>query len=98
VTPEEAGFQTKKPGLILSVRFHFNPTCCSWLKQFEPELWFATIQRDVIGQGVFTSVNDPAHKLLRYIRAYQKSARPLRWTYNDPQRPIRTNKITGTAH
>ena len=44
------------------------------------EFWFARIQRDVIDRGVFTSVNDLAWKLRRYIRAYEKSARPFRWT------------------
>jgi len=78
------------------VRFHFTPTYSSWLNQVE--LWFAKIQRDVIDRGVFTSVADLARKLRRYIRAYEKSARPFRWTYTDPQRRIRTNQITGTAH
>jgi transposase len=78
------------------VRFHFTPTYSSWLNQVE--LWFAKIQRDVIDRGVFTSVADLARKLRRYIRAYEKQARPFRWTYTDPQRRIRTNQITGTAH
>lgn len=78
------------------VRFHFTPTYSSWLNQVE--LWFSKIQRDVIDRGVFTSVADLARKLRRYIRAYEKSARPFRWTYTDPRRRIRTNQITGTAH
>ena len=78
------------------VRFHFTPTYSSWLNQVE--LSFAKIQRDVIDRGVFTSVADLARKLRRYIRAYEKHARPFRWTYTDPQRRIRTNQITGTAH
>ena len=78
------------------VHFHFTPTYSSWLNQVE--LWFAKIQRDVIDRGVFTSVADLARKLRRYIRAYEKTARPFRWTYTDPQRRIRTKQITGTAH
>ncbi len=78
------------------VRFHFTPTYSSWLNQVE--LWFAKIQRDVIDRGIFTSVADLARKLRRYICAYEKSARPFRWTYTNPQRRIRTNKIAGTAH
>jgi transposase len=78
------------------VRFHFTPTYSSWLNQVE--LWFAKIQRDVIDRGVFTSVADLARKLRRYIRAYEQSARPFRWTYSNPQRRIPANKITGTAH
>jgi transposase len=78
------------------VRFHFTPTYSSWLNQVES--WFAKIQRDVIARGVFTSVADLGNKLRKYIRAYAKSARPFRWTYTDPTRRIRTNKIAGTVH
>jgi transposase len=78
------------------VRFHFTPTYSSWLNQVE--LWFAKIQRDVISRGVFTSVADLGNKLRKYIRAYSKSARPFRWTYSDPSRRIRPNKINGTSH
>ena len=78
------------------VRFHFTPTYSSWLNQVE--LWFAKIERDVISRGVFTSVADLRRKLLRYIRAYAKHARPFRWTYTDPKRRITTNRITGTVH
>src|ERR1700733_14202733 len=78
------------------VRFHFTPTYSSWLNQVE--LWFAKIQRDVIRRGVFTSVADLGNKLRKYIRAYSKSAKPFRWTYSDPTRRIRADKIAGTAH
>ena len=78
------------------VRFHFTPTYSSWLNQVE--LWFAKIQRDVIRRGVFTSVADLGNKLRRCIRAYSKLAKPFRWTYTDPSRRIRPNKITGTAY
>ena len=78
------------------VRFHFTPTYSSWLNQVE--IWFAKIERDVIARGVFTSVADLRHKLLRYIRAYAKRARPIRWTYTDPKRRIPTKRITGTTH
>jgi transposase len=78
------------------VRFHFTPTYSSWLNQVE--LWFAKIQRDVIRRGVFTSVADLGTKLRKYIRAYSKSAKPFRWTYTDPSRRIRPNKIAGTAY
>jgi len=69
------------------VRFHFTPTCSSWLN--EVELWFAKIQRDVIARGVFTSVADLSRKLMKYIRAHAKSARPFRWTYSDSSRRIK---------
>jgi transposase len=78
------------------VRFHFTPTYSSWLNQVE--IWFAKVERDVIARGVFTSVADLRSKLMKYIRAYAKHARPIRWTYTDPKRRIPANRITGTAH
>lgn len=72
------------------VRFHFTPTYSSWLNQVE--IWFAKIQREVIARGVFTSVADLSRKLLKYIRAYAKSARPFRWTYTDASRRIKVMK------
>lgn len=78
------------------VRLHFTPTYSSWLNQVE--IWFAKIERDVIGRGVFTSVSDLRRKLMKYIRAYAESARPIRWTYTDVKRRITAKRITGTAH
>ena len=77
------------------VKFHFTPTYSSWLNQVE--IWFAKIERDVLARGVFTSVADLARKIRKYIRAYQKSARPFRWTYTDFRRRI-GNVMGGTAH
>ena len=77
------------------VRFHFTPTYSSWLNQVES--WFAKIERDVTARGVFTSVEDLARKIRKYIRSYAKSARPFRWTYTDLNRRI-GNVMTGTAH
>ena len=78
------------------VRFHFTPTYSSWLNQVE--IWFGKIERDVIARGVFTSVADLSRKLMKYIRAYGKSARPIRWTYTDPKRRVRAKEVTGTVH
>src|SRR3954454_16011284 len=44
-------------------------------------IWFVRIEREVIARGVFTSVKDLSRKLMRYIRAYSKTARPFRWKY-----------------
>jgi transposase len=77
------------------VRFHFTPTYSSWLNQVE--IWFGKIERDVIAR-VFKSVADLSRKLMKYIRAYAKSARPIRWTYADPKRRIFAKEATGTVH
>jgi transposase len=85
-TPTVADFLERNP----RVRLHFTPTYSSWLNQVE--IWFAKIQRDVITRGVFTSVADLSRKLMKYIRAYAKSARPFRWTYTDPSRRIKVTE------
>jgi len=88
--------RSRFPGGQPKVRFHFTPTYSSWLNQVE--IWFSKIERDVIARGVFTSVADLHRKLMKYIRSYTNSARPIRWTYTDPKRRIRAKSITGTAH
>jgi transposase len=69
-----------------SVRLHYTPTYASWLNQVE--LWLSKIERDVIARGIFTSVSDLRRKLMRYIRHYNKAAKPFRWAYADPSRRI----------
>lgn len=61
-----------------NVIFHFTPTS-SWLNQVES--WFSKLQRDGIDRGIFTSVADLKRKILRYIRLYQKTAKPFQWKY-----------------
>ena len=80
---------------IFLVTFHFTPTYSSWL---QVEIWFAKIERDVTARGVFTSVSDLRRKLMKYIRAYAKRARPIRWTYTDVKRRIGAKRTTGTTH
>jgi transposase len=64
------------------VHLHFMPTYSSWLNQVE--LWFSKVERDLLTRGVFTSVADLARKIRRYIRLYNKTAKPIRWSYRDP--------------
>ncbi len=64
-----------------NLKLHFTPTYSSWLNQVET--WFSRIERDVIARGVFSSVRDLSRKLIRYIRAYSKTARPFNWKYSD---------------
>ncbi len=71
-----------------NVRIHFTPTYSSWLNQVEH--WFAKIQRQVITRGVFHSLTDLRSKLLRYIRHYNKTATPIKWTYSNPKHRIKT--------
>ena len=73
------------------VTIHYTPTYSSWLNQVE--IWFSKIQRDVISRGIFSSKNDLRRKLMRYIRHYNKSALPFRWTYRNT-----SNRIRSTVH
>jgi transposase len=79
-----------------NVRLHFTPTYSSWLNQVE--IWFARIEREVIARGVFTSVKDLARKLMRYIRAYSRVAKPFRWKYSDVRYRIHAKELTATGH
>lgn len=78
------------------VHIHYTPTYSSWLNQLE--IWFGHIERDVIARGVFTSVKDLRRKLMRYIRQYNKTPKPIKWTYTDPSRRIRGTKSCVTGH
>jgi len=79
-----------------NVHLHFTPTYSSWLNQVE--IWFAKIERDVIARGVFKSVRDLSKKLLRYIRHYNKTAKPIRWKYTDISHRIGATVSTETSH
>jgi len=78
-----------------TVSIHYTPTYSSWLNQVE--LWFAKIQRDVIARGIFTSLADLRRKLMRYIRQYNKEAKPIKWIYRNPTNRITTD-LSVTAH
>ena len=74
-----------------TVQIHYTPTYSSWINQVE--IWFSKIQRDVISRGVFTSVEDLARKLIRYVRNYNKSATPIQWIYKNVSRRIDPSTI-----
>jgi len=44
----------------------------------------------VITRGIFHSLPDLRSKLLRYIRHYNKTATPIKWTYSNPKHRIKT--------
>lgn len=78
------------------VHLHFTPTYSSWLNQVE--LWFGRIERDLLARGIFTSVNDLARQIRRYIRHYNDVAKPIRWSYCDPSRRITGSTSVSTGH
>ena len=66
---------------------HSTPTYRSWLNHVE--LWFATIERDMIARGIFTSVADLRRKLMQYIRRHNNTCQPIRWVYRNPTHRVR---------
>jgi transposase len=81
----------------LNVRIHYTPTYSSWLNQIE--IWFSKIQRDIIARGIFTSVDDLHPKIMRYIRSYNQTATPIKWSYKDASNRIKsTSEISDTLH
>ena len=58
---------------------------------------FARIEREVIARGVFTSVEDLARKLMRYIRHYNRAPKPIKWTYRDPSHRISADTISAVT-
>src|SRR6516164_5990049 len=81
-TKEVSAFLQANP----KVRIHYTPTYSSWLNQVE--IWFSKLQRQIITRGVFSSVDDLARKIMRFIRNYNKTATPLRWRYADENQRI----------
>jgi transposase len=90
-TQQVKDFLAEHPNVFL----HYTPTYSSWLNQVE--LWFSKIERDVIARGVFTSVQDLAKKLMRYIRHYNKEPKPMKWTYRDPSHRIALAAASSTV-
>ena len=76
---------------------HFTPTYSSWLNQVE--LWFSKIERDLIYRGIFKSTHDLTRQIMKYVRKYNEDPRPVKWTYNEPSRRIKTTKRSSvTVH
>lgn len=61
------------------LHLHFTPTHASWLNQIE--IWFGILTRKVVRRGIFKSRTELVQKLMEFIEAYNKEARPFEWTY-----------------
>jgi transposase len=66
--------------LLAHPRFvlHFTPTYSSWINQVER--WFAELQRRCLDRGVFCSLGELTTALEDWIKVWNESARPFRWT------------------
>jgi transposase len=77
------------------MHLHFTPTYSSWLNQVE--LSFATMERDLLARGIFTSIPDLARKIPCYITRYNEDPNPIRWSYRNPTHRITTDSAD-TVH
>lgn len=66
--------------------FNFTPTYSSWINQVET--WFSIISRQCIRRGVFHSTKHLTSVIMKYIKEYNKNAKPFTWTYDNPKRKI----------
>ena len=78
------------------VQFHCTPTYSSWLNQVE--ICLGRITRDCIRRAIFHSVPDLSHPIMNYIRLYNRTAQPFRWTYSNPKKRIRVSPSLVTKH
>jgi len=60
-------------------RFQFTPTRASWLNQVE--IFFSILHKRLLKHGAFTSEQDLAEQMLAFIKTYNQTAQPFKWTY-----------------
>jgi transposase len=60
------------------VQLHFTPTYSSWISQVER--WFAELQRRCLARGVFCSLDELTTALEGWIKIWNATARPFKWT------------------
>lgn len=80
-TPGVEEFLDKHPHVFL----HNTPTHASWLNQVE--LFFSILERRLLRNGEFDSVDELADRIIAFIKDYNRKARPFRWTYDG--RPLK---------
>jgi transposase len=94
--------RTVRAWLARHPRFHlhFTPTYASWLNQVER--WFALITQRAIRRGSFRTVRELMARIERFIKSYNATARPFRWTATADSIIAKldrlTQKISGTSH
>jgi DDE superfamily endonuclease len=88
-TPDEIfGTQTLVEAFLdehSHVFLHNTPTHASWLNQVE--LFFSIIERRLLRNGEFNSTDELATRIIEFIKAYNRTATPFRWTYDG--RPLK---------
>ena len=80
-TDKVRDFLADHPRIVL----HRTPTHASWLNQVE--LFFSILERRLLRNGEFASVDELADRIITFIEDYNRQARPFRWTYDG--RPLK---------
>lgn len=63
------------------VRFLYTPRHCSWMNQIE--IWFGIINQQLLKRKSFTSTDELAESIRKYIDQYNEfQAHPFNWKYN----------------
>jgi transposase len=82
------------------VQLHFTPTYSSWISQVER--WFAELQRRCLDRGVFCSLGELTATLEDWIKIWNQTAQPFKWTKTADQIIDRIcrycARISGPAH
>src|SRR5215472_580196 len=82
------------------VQLHFTPTYSSWISQVER--WFAGLQRRCLDRGTFCSLDELTAALEDWIKTWNSSAQPFRWTKTADQIIDRMcrycSRISGPGH
>lgn len=61
------------------IRFQYTPKHCSWMNQIE--IWFSGLSRKCLKRSNCTSITALKEGILKYIKWFNESARPFKWTY-----------------
>lgn len=61
------------------IRFVYTPKHCSWMNQIE--IWFGIINRRLLKRKSYQSVQQLEESILRFIKQYNVTAKPFKWTY-----------------
>lgn len=80
-TAQVEAFLEEHPHVFL----HNTPTHASWLNQVE--LFFSILERRLLRNGEFVSVDELAERIIAFIEDYNRRAKPFRWTYDG--RPLK---------
>ncbi len=61
------------------IHFVYTPKHCSWMNQIE--IWFGIINCRLLKRKSYQSVQQLEESILRFIKQYNVTANPFKWTY-----------------